>query len=98
MVAILQCFNPLIDDFTMFNVAPDTQRLVFQLVGLIFIITTLTGLPGALSFVPHVEQLKLSYFVPAAGHLLQLCAGLWLVLRPNYWAAMFLRLRGQRQE
>lgn len=82
----------------MLKLAPDTQRLVLQLVGLIFIVTTLARLPGALAFLPHVEQFKLSYFVPALGHLLQLGAGLWLVLRPALWAALFQRIRGQAQE
>lgn len=71
----------------------DTQRLVFQFIGLVFIVVALGRLPDALAFLPHVDPLALSYFFPALGRLLQLGVGLWLVLRPARWAAFFERFR-----
>lgn len=82
----------------MLKLDPDTQRLVLQFVGLAFIVAALGKLPGALAFLPHVEQLEPAHFLLALGHLFQLGAGLWLVLRPALWASLFQRLRGQERE
>lgn len=81
----------------MFRFDADSQRLLFQLVGLTFIVAALVSLPGALSFLPHVEQVSLSFFLPLVGRLLQLGVGLWLVLRPALWADVFQRIRRQQQ-
>lgn len=72
----------------------DTQRLLFQLAGLYFIVVGLARLPGALAFIPNVEQLSLSFWLTSTGPALQLAIGVWLVVSSARWAKLFQRLRG----
>lgn len=73
----------------------DAQRLLFQLVGLFFIIGALARLPGALSFIPHVQQFSLFHLLSPAGLVFQLGVGLWLVVSSSFWVVLFQKLRGR---
>lgn len=71
------------------------QALLFQLLGLYFIVHALAVLPDALAFIPHVETLAWHQLLRPAGQVFELCMGLWLVAGSGFWIGLFQRLRGR---
>lgn len=71
------------------------QTLLFQLLGLYFVIKALAALPDALAFIPHVETLAWHQLLRPAGQVFQLGMGLWLVAGSGFWLGLFQRLRGR---
>ncbi|GAB2711966.1 hypothetical protein [Halomonas garicola] len=73
---------------------PQDQKLLFQLLGLYFLIAALAGLPDALAFLPYWPQASWQSFLRPAGLLFQLGMGLWLAAGASFWCRLFHRLRG----
>lgn len=71
------------------------QKLLFQLLGLYFLIGALAELPGALAFLPHMPLDSWSSFLRPAGLFFQLSLGLWLIAGAAFWCSLFNRLRGR---
>lgn len=71
------------------------QKLLFQLLGLYFLVSALAGLPGALSFLPQVPQVSWQLLLRPAGLFFQLGIGLWLIAGAAFWCRLFNRLRGR---
>lgn len=75
--------------------SPRDQALLFQLLGLYFVVHALAALPGVLAFIPHVETLAWHQLLRPAGQVFQLGMGLWLVAGSRFWLVLFQRLRGR---
>lgn len=71
------------------------QALMFQLLGLYFLISALADLPGVLAFAPHVDQLTWPQLLRPAGQAFQLGMGLWLAAGSGFWIRLCRRLRGR---
>jgi len=73
----------------------DSQKVLFQLVGLYFVVNALAYVPRSLSFIPHTLEISLSDILWPAGLVFQLIIGLWLVSASSFWLDLFNKLRGR---
>jgi len=73
----------------------DSQKALFQLAGLFFIVDALAYLPHSLSFIPNSASIDVTYTFWPAGLVFQLFIGLWLVSASGFWLKLLRRLRGQ---
>lgn len=73
----------------------DSQKLLFQLAGLYFIVNALAYLPRSLSFIPNTVEISSSSILWPAGLVFQLVVGLWLVSATTFWFNLFNKLRGR---
>lgn len=73
----------------------DSQKVLFQLAGLYFVVNALAYLPRA--FAPTLSSVdsSLTPLLGLAGLLLQLIIGLWLVSCSAFWLKLFQKLRGR---
>jgi hypothetical protein len=71
----------------------ESQKMVFQVLGLYFIVTALAYLPRSLSFIPNTIEINVLNILWPIGLLFQLAIGLWLVSNSSYWSNFFRKLR-----
>ncbi|MCL4410679.1 MAG: hypothetical protein M1356_10310 [Gammaproteobacteria bacterium] len=77
------------------TLSDDSQKMLFQLAGLYFIVNALAYLPRTLVPISNIPDLSLAHFMTSAGLVLQLVIGLWLASRSSFWVGLFRRLRGR---
>jgi len=73
----------------------DSQKVLFQLAGLYFVVNALAYLPRSLSFIPNTVEISSSSILWPAGLVFQLIIGLWLVSASTFWLNLFNKLRGR---
>jgi hypothetical protein len=73
----------------------ESQKVLFQLSGLYFVVNSLAYLPRSLSFISSTLEMPLSSIVWPAGLVFQLIIGLWLLSCTTFWLNLFSRLRGR---
>lgn len=73
----------------------ESQKLLFQLAGLYFIINTLAYSPRSLSFISSTTEIDTSHWLWSGGLAFQLIIGVWLVSSSTYWLNLFVKLRGR---
>ena len=73
----------------------ESQKLLFQLVGLYFVVNALVYLPRSLSFIPSTTEINLTNWLWSAGLIFQLGIGVWLVSSSTFWLNLFNKLRGR---
>ena len=61
------------------TLSSDSQKVLFQLSGLYFVVNALAYLPRSLSFIPNTIEMSASSILLFAGLVFQLVVGLWLV-------------------
>lgn len=77
------------------TLSSDSQKVLFQLAGLYFVVNALAYLPRSLSFLPNTMEIPLSSILWPAGLVFQLVVGLWLVSASTFWLNLFKTLRGR---
>ncbi len=77
------------------SLSHDSQRFLFQLAGLYFVVDAVAHLPRSLGGIPHVTEITLSMMLWPAGLAFQLAVGLWLVSNSALWLNLFRKLRGR---
>tara|TARA_B110001452_G_C14961962_1_gene336415 strand:- start:82 stop:570 length:489 start_codon:yes stop_codon:yes gene_type:complete len=73
----------------------ESQKLLFQLVGLYFVVNALAYLPRSLSFIPSITEIDITNWLSSAGLTFQLAIGVWLVSSSTFWLKLFSTLRGR---
>ena len=73
----------------------ESQKLLFQLVGLYFVVNALAYLPRSLSFIPSTTEIDITNWLWSAGLTFQLAIGVWLVSSSTFWLKLFSKLRGR---
>jgi hypothetical protein len=73
----------------------DSQKLLFQLAGLYFVVNALVSLPRSLSFIPNTAEINASHWLWSGGLVFQLVIGVWLASNSTYWLNLFHKLRGR---
>lgn len=73
----------------------DSQKVLFQLAGLYFVVNALAYLPRSLAFIPNTAEISVSSILWPAGLAFQLIVGLWLVGSSTFWLNLFSKLRGR---
>jgi large-conductance mechanosensitive channel len=77
------------------TLSSDSQKVLFQLAGLYFVVNALAYLPRSLSFIPNTIEISASSILWPAGLVFQLAIGLWLVSASTFWLNLFNKLRGR---
>ncbi|AWF81004.1 hypothetical protein BTJ40_09365 [Microbulbifer sp. A4B17] len=77
------------------TLSSDSQKVLFQLAGLYFVVNALAYLPRSLSFIPNTVEISSSSILWPAGLVFQLAIGLWLVSVSTFWLNLFNKLRGR---
>ncbi|WP_299942403.1 hypothetical protein [uncultured Microbulbifer sp.] len=77
------------------TLSSDSQKVLFQLAGLYFVVNALAYLPRSLSFIPNTVEIASSSILWPAGLVFQLAIGLWLVSASTFWHNLFNKLRGR---
>ncbi|WCE30915.1 hypothetical protein [Vibrio sp. SCSIO 43137] len=77
------------------TLSSDSQKVLFQLAGLYFVVNALAYLPRSLSFLPNTIEISLSSVLWPAGLVFQLAVGLWLASASTFWLNLFKTLRGR---
>ncbi|MCC5854799.1 MAG: hypothetical protein JJU10_03850 [Idiomarina sp.] len=77
------------------TLSDDSQKMLFQLAGLYFIVNALAYLPRSLVPISNAPDLSYAHFMTSAGLILQLVIGLWLASRSDFWVKLFRKLRGR---
>ena len=72
----------------------DSQKFLFQLVGLYFVVNSLANFPRSLSFIPNTIEISASDMFWSSGLLFQLMVGLWLISYSAFWIKVLRKLRG----
>jgi hypothetical protein len=72
-----------------------SQKILFQIAGLYFVVNAIAYLPRSLSFIPNAVELSLSNLLFPAGLVFQLIIGLWLISYSTFWCNFFNKLRGR---
>ena len=77
------------------TLSEESQKVLFQLAGLYFVVNALAYLPRA--FVPIISSANIpsTSLLGLVGLLLQLIIGLWLVGCSAFWLKLFQNLRGR---
>ncbi|MCC5879709.1 MAG: hypothetical protein JJU03_07435 [Idiomarina sp.] len=73
----------------------DSQKVLFQLAGLYFVVNALAYLPRSLAPISSAFELSMGDFLTPVGLLLQLLIGVWLASRSAFWLKLFQKLRGR---
>lgn len=73
----------------------DSQKVLFQLAGLYFVVNAVAYLPRSLSFIPNAVEISSTSILWPAGLAFQLIIGLWLVSASTFWLNLFNKLRGR---
>lgn len=73
----------------------DSQKVLFQLAGLYFVVNALAYLPRSLGFISSTVEISSSSILWPAGLVFQLVIGLWLVSASTFWLNLFNKLRGR---
>ncbi|WP_409525978.1 hypothetical protein [Nitrincola sp. MINF-07-Sa-05] len=73
----------------------DSQRVLFQLAGLYFVVDAIVYLPRSLGFIPSATEITVSSMLWPVGLTFQLAIGLWLVSNSSFWLNLFRKLRGR---
>ncbi|MCK0105933.1 hypothetical protein [Marinobacter sp. S0848L] len=77
------------------SLSSDSQKALFQLVGLYFVVDAIVYLPRSLGFIPNTADISVSSLLWAVGLAFQLAVGLWLVTNSSFWLKLFQKLRGR---
>lgn len=77
------------------TLSSDSQKILFQIAGLYFVVNAIAYLPRSLSFIPNAVELSLSNLLFPAGLVFQLIIGLWLISYSTFWCNFFNKLRGR---
>lgn len=77
------------------SLSSDSQKVLFQLAGLYFVVNAIAYLPRSLSILPHSAEISISSILWSAGLAFQLVMGLWLVSDSHFWVSIFNKLRGR---
>jgi len=72
-----------------------SQKVLFQLAGLYFVVNALAYLPRSLAFIPNTADISSTNILWPAGLVFQLVIGLWLVGSSAFWLNLFNKLRGR---
>ncbi|RYY80453.1 MAG: hypothetical protein EOO69_01945 [Moraxellaceae bacterium] len=72
----------------------DSQKVLFQFSGIYFVVRSLAQLPAAFAVIPITPVVDLVNLLGFVGIVIQLLAGLWLVIYPGFWLNL---LRGFRK-
>ena len=77
------------------TLSSESQKVLFQLAGLYFVVNSLAYLPRSLSFIPNTVEIASSSILWPVGLVFQLSIGLWLVSCSAFWRNFFNKLRGR---
>ncbi|MEO9589366.1 MULTISPECIES: hypothetical protein [Marinobacter] len=77
------------------SLSNDSQKSLFQLAGLYFVVDAIVYLPRSLGFIPSTTDISVSSLLWAVGLVFQLAIGLWLVSNSSFWLRFFQKLRGR---
>ncbi|MBN7770645.1 hypothetical protein KUV44_17580 [Marinobacter daepoensis] len=77
------------------SLSNDSQKALFQLAGLYFVVDAIVYLPRSLGFIPNTAEISVSSLLWAVGLAFQLAVGLWLVTNSSFWLKLFQKLRGR---
>jgi len=77
------------------SLSKDSQKALFQLAGLYFVVDAIVYLPRSLGFIPNTADISVSSLLWAVGLAFQLTVGLWLVTNSSFWLNLFQKLRGR---
>jgi hypothetical protein len=77
------------------TLSSDSQKILFQIAGLYFVVNAIAYLPRSLSFIPNAVEVSLSNLLFPAGLVFQLIIGLWLISYSTFWCNFFNKLRGR---
>lgn len=77
------------------SLSADSQKILFQLAGLYFVVDAIVDLPRSLAFIPNATDLSVSNALWPVGLVFQLAIGLWLVSNSSFWLTFFRKLRGR---
>jgi len=82
------------------TLSSDSQKVLFQMAGLYFVVNALAYLPRSLAFILNAAEFSSASilwpaYLGSAGLTFQLLIGLWLVGSSTFWFNLFLRLRGR---
>lgn len=75
----------------------DSQKVLFQFAGIYFVVRSLAQLPASLAFIPVTPALDMANILGLTGIIVQLMAGLWLVIYPGFWLRLCQKLRHTSQ-
>lgn len=73
----------------------ESQKVLFQIAGLYFVVNALAYLPRSLAFIPNTAEISSTNILWPAGLAFQLIIGLWLVGSSTFWVKLFSKLRGR---
>lgn len=73
----------------------ESQKVLFQIAGLYFIVNALAYLPRSLAFIPNTAEISSTNILWPAGLAFQLIIGLWLAGSSTFWVNLFSKLRGR---
>ena len=71
------------------------HKFFIQLLGLYFVVSSLTRIPMSLSFIQYSEHIELSNLLGTLGWLFQFVFGLFLIGSVTYWTQLLNKLRGR---
>lgn len=77
------------------TLSDDSQKVLFQLAGLYFVVNAIAYLPRSLSFIPNTLEISSTSILWPAGLAFQLIIGLWLISASTFWLNLFNKLRGR---
>src|SRR5690606_11550815 len=77
------------------SLSKDSQKVLFQLAGLYFVVDAIVYLPRSLGFIPNATEISVSNVLWPVGLVFQLTIGLWLVSNSSFWLNLFQKLRGR---
>lgn len=78
---------------TSLALAEDSQKVLFQFAGIYFVVRSLAQLPTSISFIPVTPAIDTANALGLIGIIIQLLAGLWLVIYPGFWLKLLQGLR-----
>ncbi|WP_305967380.1 hypothetical protein [Marinobacter salsuginis] len=77
------------------SLSNDSQKVLFQLAGLYFVVDAIVYLPRSLGFIPSATDISISSMLWPVGLVFQLAIGLWLLSNSSFWLNCFQKLRGR---
>ncbi|MBL4890210.1 MAG: hypothetical protein JKX97_09355 [Candidatus Lindowbacteria bacterium] len=76
------------------TISEDSQRIIFQLVGLYFVVGAFAQLPGLVMVILSANiKMTVSGMMWQAGPVVPLLMGLWLISKSAFWVNLFSQLR-----
>ena len=82
-------------DETTEQLSSNDHKFLIQLLGLYFIVTSITCLPSSLSFLQYSDEIMFYNLLGTLGWVFQLIVGLFLIGSPKYWTLLLNKLRGR---